>query len=880
VSLWRQLTRGLRVLTRRSIADREIDDELGHYLDEATEAFIARGLSPDAARRAARVEIGSTTAVRERVRDGGWENVAGPLFADLRFASRMLRKSPVFTIVMVFVIALGVGAVTTIFSAMNALLLRPLPRVANPAALVALQPARRDGTTVEQGSYARYAHLRGRSHALDGIAAWGRVALTIAVDGDGTSVLGNMVTGNYFDVLGVPPAIGRFFTPDEAGTPGSQPVVVVSHGFWISRLAGDASAIGRSVTINGLPFTIIGVAPETFHGIYTGLRTDAWVPITMQPQLRPRSNLTTASWLWLFGRLRDDVDAGRAQHELSALTAAWVAEAGGSPRPDALVAIRVSRLTGLPNGEGGPLLGFMSLLLGAAGLVLLIAGVNVAAMLSARHLARRREMAVRAALGAGRARLFSQLLTEILTLFVLGALGAFLVTVLATSALERLPLPDNIPVTLELSPDLRVLAFALGVSLATGLVFGLAPALQAARRDITSRLRDDSMGGGVRRTFMGRTLIAGQLALSLVLLVAAGLFLRALDRGQRITTGFDPAGIATATLQPESWGYDEPRARAFYARLRERIAALPGVTAVAYTGRLPLMMGSTPDEIAIDGSADVPVHYASVGVDYFPVLRLPLLQGRAFRDTDDSRGPRVAIVNETLAQRVWPDGSAIGRTFRFRDTPTTVIAIARDAKYASLDESTPAFVYVPLAQVWQPTQALLVRTGADPAGLAGAIQQAALSIDPLLPRPRVTTMSQATAIVLLPQRAAAIVTGVLGGVGLLLATVGLYGVMAFSASRRTREIGIRVALGAGRATVLHLMIREGMRLAAAGIIVGLAIAAAATRLIENWLFSLSPLDAPTFVGMAAIFAAVAFVASYLPARRAAAADPIAALRGD
>ena len=880
MSLWRQLTRGLRVLTSRSAADRDLDDEVQHYIEEATEAYVASGLSPAEARRAARREVGNATNVREQVRDNGWESTVGTMVADVRFAGRMLWKSPVFTLVVVFVISLGSGAVTTIFSGMNALLLRPVPGITGIDRLVTLRPARADGTVAQQGSYAYFAYLRERSHTMDGIAAWGRVSLSIAAGGQGTAVLGNMVSGNYFDVLGVRPVLGRFFTAHEERTPGSHPVVVVSQSFWRSRLGGEKAAIGRPVVVNGVPFTLIGVAPEEFHGIFTGLRADAWVPLMMQPQLRPRSNLTSASWLWLFGRLRDGKEVQSAQQELSSLAAARAVDLGQSVGPGAAPAVRASSLTGLPNGEAGPLLGFMGLLLGAASLVLLIAGVNVAAMLSARYVIRRREMAVRAALGAGRSRLLRQLLTEILALFLLGALGGFLIALLATAALERFPLPENARLSLELSPDFRVLTFAMGVSLLTGLVFGLAPALQAAGRDLTSRLRDDSAGSGSRRPFMSRMLIVAQLALSLVLLVAGGLFLRALNHGQRIDPGFDASNVALASLEPESWGYDPAEARRFYLALRERVEAIPGVEVVSYTGRVPLMMSSSPDEITIDGSIDVPVHTASVGVDYFPVLRLPLLEGRAFGRSDDERAARVAVVNETLARRVWPDGSALGRTFRFRDRPTTVVGIARDAKYATLDEATPSFVYFPLAQVWQPTQALLVRTSADPRPSARAIQEAVLSIDPLLPHPGITTLRQASAIVLLPQRAAAIVTGMLGIVGLLLAAAGLYGVMAFSASRRTREIGIRVALGADEFSVLRMMIRDGLRLASIGIVIGLVLAGLTTRLISSWLFDVSPLDGLTFAGMSAVFIVVAIVASYVPARRAAAVDPLVALRAE
>ena len=877
MSLWRQLTRGLAVLTNRTAADGEVDDEVQSFVDEATDVYVARGLSPDAARRLAVREVGNAMVLREQVRDYGWENVVGTLQADIRFAARMLLKSPASTAVVVFVIALGSGAVTTIFSGMNALVLRPLPGIAAQSSLVSLRPARRDGKVFDQGSYAFYAYLRDRTRTLDAVAAWGRVSLTIATGGEGTAVYGNMVSGNYFDVLGVRPALGRFFVPDDDRVPGAHPVVVVSHDFWTSKLGGDVSAVGATVTVNGALFTIIGVAPPAFRGIYTALKADAWVPLMMQPLLRPRSNLTDASWLWLFGRLRDGATANAAQEELSALATSRAIDAGQPFTPGTTPSVRASALTGLPNGEA--LLGFMGLLLGAAGLVLVIAGVNVAAMLSARYIARGREMAVRTALGAGRIRLVRQVLTEVLALFLLGSLGGFVIAQFATAALERLPLPETVPVTLELGPDLRVLVFAIAVCLSAGLIFGLTPALQASRGGLASQLRENSVGRGLRHTWLRRTLIVGQLALSLVLLVAAGLFIRALSHGQKIDPGFEIGGVAAAAIEPESWGYGEPRTRTFYRALRERVGALPGVDSVSYTSRLPLTMGSSPDEIAADGAV-VQVHTASVDADYFSVLRLPILQGRAFRHSDDERGDKVAVVNETLARKLAPDGSAIGRIFRFRDANTTVIGIARDAKYATLDEATPPFVYFPIAQAWQPNQVLIARTAGDPSQLGSSIEQAQRAIDPTLPRPRLTTLRRATGIVLLPQRTAAIVTGALGCIGLLLASVGLYGTMAFSAGRRTREIGIRIALGAERSTILMLIIREGLGLASLGILIGLALAAAATRLIAGWLFNISPLDLTTFLAMSLVFTVVAVVASYLPARRAASADPLKALRAE
>jgi predicted permease len=892
MSFWRQLTHGLRVLTRRTAADEDLGDEVEHYLEQATAAHVARGLSPSDARRAARLEIGNVTTVREEVRSHGWENVIGSLLADLRYAGRMLRKSPVFTLVVVSVIALGTGAVTTVFSAMNALVLRPLPGANDGPRLVFLERKQANSQNGISASHPYYEYLRDRSRTLAGVAAWSKVALTISAGEEGVTAYGNLVSGNYFTVLGTRPALGRFFAPEEDRTPLTHPVIVISHAFWRTRLNADTGVIGRTVAVNGHPFTVIGVAPAEFRGIYTPIVTDAWVPLMMRGELRPEIARDLGdpshSWLQLFGRLSDGVSSEAAARELSALTAARATDATEPAGWSSFNTVRLSPMTGLPEDASSAALGFMALLLGAAALVLLIASVNVASMLSARAIARRREMAVRAALGAGRGRLVRQLLTEILVLFVLGALGGVLLTVLATSALERLPIPADLTVALELSPDLRVFGFALIVSLLTGLAFGLPPALKAVRNDITARLRDDAPGSGVRRGIITNVLIVGQLSLSLVLLVAAGLFLRALNHGARVDPGFDANGVATIALNAESWGYDEAKARAFYRRLREDVAALPGVTAVSYTMHLPLTMQNNGDNIQIDGvvppgndpAAGVPVWLSNVDADYFAALRIPLLAGRDFTRADDDRAPGVAVVNETFARRYWPDGSAIGRAFSLHKRQVTIVGIARNAKYSSLSEAAADLVYFPLAQFWSQKQTMLVRTAGNPALVVPGIQRAVRAIDPGLPRPAMITLRDANSIVLLPQRVAAIVTGALGAVGLLLASVGLYGIIAYSVSRRTREIGIRLALGARGSGVVGMIVREGMRLAGIGVVVGLLLAAGGTRLIAAFLFSVSPLDAVTFGGMSLLFVVVALVASYLPARRAADSDPMTILRAE
>lgn len=474
------------------------------------------------------------------------------LSSDLRFAGRVLRKSPLFTIVAAFCIALGSGAVATIFSALNALVLRPLPGIKDSERVVRIERIRPDGEGgFLSASYPLYRHLRDHSRALD-VAAYSKIALTLSTGDQGTAVYGNLVSGNFFTALGVRPALGRFFAPDEDVTEGTHPVIVVSESFWRSRLGADSSAVGRTILVNGSRFTLIGVAAAEFQGMDVPLKTDAWVPTMMRRHLDPRvgdlSN-AAASWIRMIGHLRSGGSVDVARQELITLTAAFSADAAEPAGHAEFKDFRVSEMTALPPDARGPLSGFLVVLLAAAGLVLLIASVNVASMLSARAIARRREMAVRAALGARRARLVRQLLTEVLLLFLLGAVGGVLLAVLATSALERLPLPSAagaLTLSLDLSPDFRVLGFALLVSLVTGVVFGTAPALRAARKDIAMRLRADGTGSGARRTIMSNALVVAQLGLSLVLLVAAGLFLRALQHGQQIDPGFDATEVAVA----------------------------------------------------------------------------------------------------------------------------------------------------------------------------------------------------------------------------------------------------------------------------------------------------------------------------------------------
>lgn len=802
--------------------------------------------------------------------------------ADLRFAIRVLRNAPLVSVVAVLCIALGSGAVTSIYSIMNALVFQSLSGAADAARLVRIErkaPHENDGTSA---SYPLYQYLGQRTRSLAGLAAWSKGSFTIGPSGAaGTTVYGNFVTPNFFSVLGVRPLLGRLLAADE-----SSPAIVVSEGFWRTALGGDSAAVGHQLLVNGRLFTLIGVAPAAFRGVDDPIKTDAWTPLAARSLLDLAAHpLTSPSdlWLRLAGRLAPNATPAVAHAELSSLSTAFHV-AGAEPEWLAKYTdLRVSPLTGLPPDASKPLAGFLGVLLGAAGLVLIIASINVGALLSARAIARRREMAVRAALGAATSRLVRQLLTEILLLFAAGALGGFALAVVATKVLERLPIPAEIVIAPVLTPDARVFAFTLAISLATGILVGIASARRATRVDIAEQLREGAAAASARRTWLGDALVIGQLAASLVLLVGVGLFLRALEQAARIDPGFAATDVATVALDPASWGYDEPRARTFFRDLRDRVAHLSRVTGTAYATLLPLTLRSNVDEMQVNAQSDskVNLHYLQVDDGYFATLRIPLVMGRDIARTDDERAPSVAVVNERFARRFGGAvGRVLGRTIRYHDRQVTIVGVTRDAKLESLDEQVPPRVFFPIAQVWESKRVLLVRSNADPRALTTAIQEVVHDLDKTAPRPAVVPLDEAMSIGVMPQRIAASVTGVLGVLGLILAIVGLYGIIAYSTARRSREIGIRLALGATASDVLRMVIREGLCLTIIGTGVGLLVASAASRVVASLLFGVSSVDPIVYGLMSALLIGVALFATWLPARRAAATSPMQALRAE
>jgi predicted permease len=806
------------------------------------------------------------------------------LAGDARLALRLLARTPMFAAIVVATVAVGVGGVTTVFSAVNAIVLRPLPGTADGTRLIQLERRTADGSEGVSASHAFYRYLAASTRSLDGVAAWSRVALTVSHAGQSRAVAGTIVSGNYFSVLGLQPAAGRFFSAADDGVPLASPVLVVSHEFWVSQLGSDPSIVGSEITVNGRPCRLIGVAPEGFHGVFTPLRIDAWVPLAMQPHVRPGRDLAGAPWLLTFGRLRAGVSAPQAHVELSTLADRWVTSADDAEPFRRYTNMRITPLTGLPDDARQALLGFAAVLLGASLLVLLIAGANVSALLAARAVSRRREMGVRVALGASRARLVRQLLTETIALFALGGLGGAAIAAAATGALERLTPPGDAALMLELSPDLRVLLFAITVAVLAGAVFGAGPALRGVGRNPGLLLKEDTTGAG-RRHGIPRALVVAQVACSLVLLTVAGLFLRSIAAGSSLDPRFDPSGVAIARFNTESYGYDANKGDLFYDTLRRRLEASPYVERVSDASMVPLTFSDNGTTGLVDRGADgrpvkLPIRTASVGAGYFDVVRIPLLSGREFVAGDIAgTGGDVAIVNETFARRAWGSLDAIGRTFQMYSGRRVVIGVARDSRYASLTEGVVSFVYLPMGRT-EHTRTLFVRARPGAPVPARLIETEVRAIDPLLPPPLVNSLAREIGGALFPQRVAAMVTGALGVLGLLLAAVGLYALVTHALGRRMREIGVRIALGAQATAVVRLMLADGVRLVTIGTVVGLAASLLATRLLAGYLVTVSPLDPAAFTGAALLLAAVTIAASAIPARRAARVSPIDVLSRD
>ena len=814
------------------------------------------------------------------------------LLQDVKYGLRMLARNSGFTAVAVLSLAIGIGGNITIFRFVNALLFRP-PAVEEPGRL--LEVWNRDPKS--SSALERYVPLcfpdfqyyREHNQVFSGILAFDgdSAFVTWNRDGQGRTVQGQLVSANFFSVLGVQPSLGRGFMSEEEGNLGAHPVVVLSRAFWEQSLGSDPDVLGRSLTFNGARFTVVGVAPPGFAGMLVGIVPDFWVPLAMTPQIiRDPGRLTNrgSHWLIAIGRLKPGVTMSMAQADMQ-LLARQIAEA--HPEEKEKLDAEAFRATLVPEPYRGYVAAFTGLLMAVVGLVLLIACANVANLLLAKATARRREIAIRFAMGASRIRLIRQTLTESTLLAFLGGGAGVLLTVWVAPALLSLR-PPSLPIRLDVPFDWRVGAFTLFLSLFAGLVFGLGPALRGSEAGLASALKDECHSAGFRKSPLRSLLVIAQVAVCLVLLIGAGLCLRSLFHAQSIDPGFEVGHAGVATLDLGSLGYSQERGKQLFGQLVERVEALPGVRSASLANYLPLTTTSSIQAVTIEGYQSPPgregfgINVMYVGPQYFQTMGTPLLRGREFTAQDREGAPGVVIINEAMAQRFWPNqdpiGKRIGLEWRKKAPEHEIVGVVKTGKYRSLGEQPLPFLYLSLLQNYEPKATLVVRTSGDPRPLLSAVQQEVRALDPNLALIDLETLDQYMALPLFLPRTTGILLGVFGLMALILAMMGLYGVIAYVVSQRTHEIGIRMALGAERHDVLRLIVGQALGLTLIGVTIGLAGAFAATRALSSLLYGISPTDPATFLGVSFLLTAVALLASYLPARRATKVDPMVALR--
>ncbi len=890
----------LRTLVRRGRVEDDLDDELRFHLERAVEQHVARGLSPREARRRARLAFGPIDAVKDDCRQSWGIRQLDILRRDLDSALRLIRKHPVLSAIAAVSLAIGIGLNAALFALVDATLLRRLP-VERPGQLVDVYASVTDGFAWHGSSHPDYLDLRDGARALTGLMGYAPAMAAVRSGDESRMTPGEVVTGNYFRVLGVPVALGRALAPDD-DRPGAAPVVVISAALWSSAFGADPGAVGRALRIGGRPYTIVGVA--SFQGMNAPMLTsDFWLPMArvddvqpVVPQSTRRSPGATplerrgTRWMLLKGRLREGESAGTAAADLNRVMGALEAAHPGSNEGVRVTVVPTGDVATHPMVEGRLRAGAVSLLV-LMGLVLLIVCANVAGLLLERASARRREIGLRLALGATRARLVRQLLVESAVLSLLGAAGGVALAWGLLQGLGAVRAPLLVPVALDLSLNGRVLGVSVAVALGAGVAAGLMPAWTGTRSSVLGGLAVGaqawSIGGG--RWISRGALVTVQIAVSLVLLVMAGLLARNLAVAGRADPGFSPESVAAVTVGLGLVGYGDDEAARFLERARDRVRALPGVHAVARASRAPLSVnymrvGVAPAEWTEPDATLVPVEMTTIGSGYFDALGVPVLAGRRFDDAVDTPGsPPVAIVNEAFAGRFWPEGSAVGRRIRsgLGESAIEIVGVVRDYKVRSLQEPPTPYVHFPKSQrssVNVSATVLLARTWGDADALAVAMQRELRRIDPDVVFWQGLTLRDNVATQLLPLRLLSAMLGAAGVVAVWLAALGLYGVIAHAVARRTREIGIRMALGAAPRDVLELVVRQGAVLVGLGAAVGLALAFAAARATAGVLFGIDAADPLAWGGAVVTLVAVGGLAHVLPARRAVRVAPAAALR--
>ena len=877
----------IAALFRRRRLEKDLDDELRSHLEMAIELNARKGMSPADARREALRSFGGLEQTKEIYRDQRGLPMIETTLQDLRFGLRMLRRSAGFSILAILCLTLGIGANAAVFSWIEGILFRPYPAVAHQERLVAIGGTSRDEPRGTPLSWPDFQDLQRSCTLCETVFVSKITGTTLSIGDRAERTTGSIVSANYFDAIGVHPILGRGFLPGEDIGQSAHPVAVISYQLWQGRFRGDPQIVGRTQRLNGVMHTIVGVAPEGFYGTFVGWSMNFWVPASMEDifesggyKLEDRG----ARWIEAYARLKPGVTQRQAQQEFAAISGRLEAEYPATNRGRA---IRFWPLWQTPFNNAATLLPTLEIMLVVVACVLLIACANVGNLLLVRSFARRHEMSVRLAVGAGRARLWKQLLTEGLVLSLFGAAGGLLVAYWCRPALVLLfPARGGVQMHLPGEIDWRVLALSVAVCLATTLLMGLVPALQTGKIDLAQSMKMESTGvvGGRGRAWVRSGLVLVQVSLSFVLLVGTGLLMQSLLKVRNASPGFNTRGVLDTAIDLVSAGYTPARAQTFQDALLERVRSLPGVESAAFAKMTPLSyVSSATAPIVVDGYTPPPeesptVDYNEVGEDYFVTMGIPLVGGREFTRADDEKGALVAVVNETMAQRYWQGRDPLGQRLQLKGRWMQVVGIAKDSKYSSVRERPTPFFFVPVRQNSLRAAILNIRTPLAPQTMATAIAREVHALDANLAPYEVITLQEQLERSTSPQMVAVTLVGTLGGLALLLAAIGLYGVMSYAVSQSTRELGLRMALGADTSNVLRLVMSRGLALTAGGVLLGAVIALALTRLLGNLLYNVSPRDPLAFGSALAVMTIASLAACFLPAWRATRTDPARTLR--
>jgi predicted permease len=881
----------LKVL-HRSQVENDMDEELRSHIQNRADDLECSGLSCAEAERRARMEFGGYQKYKEEIRESLGAHFIETLLQDIRHAFRMLRKSPSFTLVAVLTLALGIGANTAIFSLVDCLLVRPLP-IDHPEQVAFLISSWNGSRSNAGFSYPNFQEIRKQTaNIFSDLSAFRLFQMDgLTVDGKSGSMWAGYVNGNFFGQSGIKPALGRLILPSEGSAAGTDPVLVLGYSYWKSRFNGDRNIIGQKASINGHPITIVGVAPAGFHGLTSLMDTQGYMPLGMAVTLNDASpDLFTTrenTNLALIARLRPGASLREAQPALNVVAQRLSEEFHGRMT---LSALHLGP-AGLAINPTNP--GVLSLVSGLflilAVSVLVLACMNIANLFLVRAATRQREMAMRAALGATRSRLIRQLLTESLLLAAFGCAAGIILGVMASNTVSSIPLRTSLPLILDFHFDWRVFAYALAAAVLTGVLVGILPALRAARGDANEILHEGGRTSTGGRQHLRSALVMAQVGGSLMLLIVAGLFVRSLEKVQHTNLGFDPNHVLNLSINPHESGYDETQGREFQETLLDRVRVLPGIESASLAASVPMGYNDFGASLEIDGyqppkGQRKPVAgYNAVSSGYFETMRIPLLRGHDIRNSDDKNSQHVAIINQAMADRYWHGQDPMGRHFSATYDPShpmQVIGIVKNSYEDDIFEQDPPFFFVPLAQYYNSYTTLQIRAATSPEAMAREVTGLIHSLEPAMPVFDVQPMTTALETVngfLLYQLAAAVAAS-LGILGLILAVVGVYGVISYAAAQRTHEIGIRLALGAEPRQILKLVFRQGFVIVGTGVLAGILSAVAMARLVGNLLFGVPPGDLLTYVSATALLAVVALLACYIPARRAMSVDPMVALR--